>query len=70
MLLSKDTRPEAYLQAKGIEFRYNGNELQFPCPWCGHDTFSMNAQTGLFRCWRANQCGVTGGLYKLVKASG
>jgi hypothetical protein len=70
MVLSKDTRPEAYLQAKGIDFQYNGNELQFLCPWCEHDTFSMNAQTGLFRCWRANNCGVTGGLFKLAKHLG
>jgi hypothetical protein len=70
VVLSKDIRPEAYLQAKCIDFRYNGNELQFACPWCGHDTFSMNSQTGLFRCWRANHCGVTGGLYKLVKHLG
>lgn len=70
MLLSKGTRPEAYLQAKRIEFRYNRNELQFPCPWCGQDTFSMNSQTGLFRCWRANHCGVTGGLHKLAKHLG
>jgi hypothetical protein len=67
IVLSKDTKPEAYLHAKRIDFRYNANELQFLCPWCGHDTFSMNAQSGLFRCWRANHCGVTGGLYKLVK---
>ena len=70
MVFSKDTMPEAYLQARGFEFRYNGNELQLPCPWCGHDTFSMNSQTGLFRCWRANNCGVTGGLQKLVKHLG
>lgn len=70
LTLSKDTTPEAYLHAKGIDFRYNGNELQFDCPWCGYDTFSMNAQTGLFRCWRANHCGVTGGMYKLVKQLG
>lgn len=67
MVLSNDTKPEAYLQVKGIDFIYNGNELQFSCPWCRHDTFSMNSQSGLFRCWRANHCGVTGGLHKLAK---
>lgn len=62
------------LRAIGKEYRISGKEILFKyCPYCDggesrdQNTFSINQETGLFKCFRANSCGVSGNLQKLAK---
>ena len=56
----------------GARTRQIGDELRFAeCPYCkgrGHDkdTFSINLNTGQFKCLRAG-CGVTGNMLTLSR---
>jgi DNA primase len=64
--------PQAYLGAKGIEFRPTGtNELRFDCPFCtppdtgGH--CYIDAESGLYKC---HKCGAKGNLRTLQRDFG
>lgn len=60
---------------QGIGFKTVGNELRFRwCPYCQNktndkDTFSINLETGQFKCLRAS-CGAHGNMITLAKDFG
>lgn len=60
---------------QGIGFKTVGNELRFRwCPYCQNktndkDTFSINLETGQFKCLRAS-CGAHGNMITLAKEFG
>lgn len=61
-----------YLEKKGIEFTRRGDEAIFNCCFCD-DTekkFSINLITGLYRCFHANKCGVSGNFHSFQKEFG
>lgn len=61
-----------FAQEQGIKTRTRGDELHFfRCPYCQHktddkNTFSINLQTGMFKCLRAS-CGAQGNMITLAK---
>jgi archaellum biogenesis ATPase FlaH len=61
-----------FARATGAETREKGNEIFWRlCPYCnggGHDkdTFSVNAETGAFKCFRAS-CGKQGHFVELAR---
>ena len=59
-----------FLQANNIEYRVRGDEIEAKhCPYCrGADkyTFSINAKTGAFNCFRAS-CGKHGHFVELCR---
>ena len=59
-----------FLKANSIEYRIRGDEIEAKhCPYCrGADkyTFSINAKTGAFNCFRAS-CGKHGHFVELCR---
>ncbi|HHT9145513.1 MAG TPA: bifunctional DNA primase/helicase [Candidatus Wunengus sp. YC61] len=53
-----------YLNHKNYQFKHRGNEIVMNCPFCKDgDTekkFSINSQTGAWRCFHLNKCGLKG----------
>ena len=62
---------ERFAAERGARTKRRGNELQFQtCPYCGSTedkfTFSINLDTGLFKCMRAS-CNAHGNMITLAK---
>lgn len=61
---------ERFAMTRGAKTKRRGHELQLlRCPYCGSDdkwTFSINLETGMFKCLRAS-CGAHGNMITLAK---
>ena len=64
--------PREYLAQRGIEFTERSGELVANCPFCS-DTerkFSINAETGAWKCFHQNRCGRSGSFWTLQRELG
>ena len=64
--------PRDYLLQKGIQFKVSGHEAISNCPFCNDKDrkFSVNINTGDYRCFHENTCGVSGSFVGLQKRFG
>lgn len=64
--------PRDYLLQKGIQFKTSGHEAISNCPFCNDKErkFSVNIETGDYRCFHENTCGVSGSFIGLQKRFG
>jgi twinkle protein len=53
---------QEYINRKGFEWKRRGEEAILNCPFCEdrEKKLSINLSTGLFQCFHANKCGVSG----------
>lgn len=64
--------PRDYLLQKGIDFKVHGNEAIANCPFCNdkEHKFYVNINTGDYKCYHENSCGVCGSFIGLQKRFG
>ena len=62
----------AYMDQKGFSYTRRNGEAVLNCPFCGDQErkFSINLETGLWQCFHANRCGLTGNLRDLKNRLG
>ena len=64
------TDAEIFVSRHGWSYWLDGDEIHVAvCPYCRHESsFNINAESGLWNCWRANHCGKKGNLRMLERA--
>ncbi len=62
----------ACLDKKGFAYTIRGNEAVLNCPFCGdtEQRFYINTNTGLWKCFHQNRCGLKGSLRELKRRLG
>ena len=62
-----------WLKKNGMEILSEpdaNGEVKAKCPFCDHDEFRINIRTSKFKCFRENNCGISGNAQTLVSQLG